>query len=68
MARADNLAQDLTDRLIFRTTDTTLWCDGNDNVAGGLTLLADFQDGAVMRFQDMLIMYAGTGIETLSRT
>ena len=53
--RADNLAQDSNDRFIFRTTDQTLWFDANGNVAGGLTLVADLQTGAVVTAADILI-------------
>ena len=54
-SRADNLAQDGNDRFIFRTTDQTLWFDANGNVAGGLTLVADLQTGAVVTAADILI-------------
>ena len=52
-ARGDNHAQDGNDRFIFRTTDETLWFDRNGSAAGGLTLLADLQDGAVVAFTDI---------------
>ena len=54
-SRADNLAQDADDRFIFRTTDQTLWFDSNGNGAGGLTLVADLQSGAVVTAADILI-------------
>lgn len=52
-SRADNLAQDGSDRFTFRSTDTTLWFDANGNAAGGLTLVADLQAGAVMNAGDI---------------
>ncbi|EYD76425.1 calcium-binding protein, hemolysin-type [Rubellimicrobium mesophilum DSM 19309] len=54
--RADNLAQDADDRFIFRTTDRTLWFDGNGNAAGGLTLVADLQTGATVTSADVLLI------------
>jgi Ca2+-binding RTX toxin-like protein len=54
-ARTDNHAQDANDRFIFRTTDTTLWFDKNGNAAGGLTLIADLQAGAVMVAADIYV-------------
>ena len=54
-SRADNLAQDANDRFIFRTTDQTLWFDVNGNAAGGLTMIADLQAGAVVTATDILI-------------
>ena len=53
--RSDNLAQDPNDRFIFRTGDATLWFDSNGSSAGGLTLLADLQAGAVVTYQDIVI-------------
>jgi Ca2+-binding RTX toxin-like protein len=53
--RVDNVAQDNDDRFIFRTTDRTLWFDANGNGAGGLTMLADLQAGAVVTAADILI-------------
>lgn len=54
--RADNVAQDADDRFIFRSTDATLWFDANGNLAGGLTFLADLQDGAVLTSADILLV------------
>jgi Ca2+-binding RTX toxin-like protein len=54
--RADTLAQDADDRFIFNTTDTTLWFDSNGNAAGGLTLVADLQAGAVVTYLDILLV------------
>ncbi|WP_210527930.1 calcium-binding protein [Rubellimicrobium arenae] len=54
--RADNLAQDAGDRFIFRTTDRTLWFDGNGSARGGLTLVADLQDGAMLTHADILLV------------
>ncbi len=53
--RADNHAQDANDRFIFRTTDRTLWFDANGKAAGGLTLIADLQGGAVVSANDIQI-------------
>lgn len=53
--RADNIAQDGDDRFIFRTTDRTLWFDGNGNLAGGLFMVADLQAGAVVTALDILL-------------
>jgi len=56
VTRADNLAQDADDRFIFRTTDQTLWFDANGNAAGGLTMVADLQAGAVLTHLDILLV------------
>ena len=56
VVRADNLAQDADDRFIFRTTDKTLWFDKNGVAAGGLTLVADLQAGAVISNLDIVII------------
>lgn len=55
-ARADNMAQDANDFFIFRTTDKTLWFDGNGSAAGGLRMLADLQASAVVTYQDIVIL------------
>jgi len=55
-SRADNLAQDADDRFIFRTTDATLWFDVNGNAAGGLTMIADLQAGAVVSAGDIVLV------------
>lgn len=55
VAQASNLAPDADDRFIFRTTDGTLWFDSNGSAAGGLTLLADLQAGAILTAADILI-------------
>ena len=54
-SRADNLAQDANDRFIFRTTDQTLWYDANGNAAGGPTMVADLQTGAILSAADILL-------------
>ena len=54
--RADNQAQDANDRFIFRTTDATLWFDVNGSTAGGLSLIADLQAGAVVTSPDILLI------------
>jgi len=55
-SRADNHAQDANDRFIFRTTDATLWFDQNGNAAGGLTMIADLQAGAVVSAGDIVLV------------
>ncbi|TNC52300.1 calcium-binding protein [Rubellimicrobium rubrum] len=54
--RADNVAQDSNDRFVFRTTDETLWFDSNGKFKGGLTLLADLQDGITLAYNDILLV------------
>lgn len=56
VARADNLAQDGNDRFIFDTARSDLWYDRNGDRAGGLTLLADLQAGAVMTAADIFLL------------
>jgi len=56
IVRADNLAQDADDRFIFRTTDQTVWFDSNGNAAGGLTMVADLQAGAMLTAADFLLV------------
>lgn len=56
VAHASNLAIDPDDRFIFRTTDATLWFDSNGVASGGLTLLADLQNGAMLTAADILII------------
>ena len=56
ITRADNLAQDANDNFIYRTTDNTLWFDSNGNAAGGLTLIADLQAGAVVSAADIFMV------------
>ncbi len=55
VARADRNAQDADDRFIFRTTDTTLWFDGDGNGAGAAIMIANLQAGATMAFDDIFI-------------
>ena len=55
-SRADNVAQDATDRFIFRTTDRTVWFDVDGNGSRGPALVADLQAGAVFdRFGIVII-------------
>jgi Ca2+-binding RTX toxin-like protein len=54
-ARADNVAQDGTDRFIFRTTDTTLWYDADGTGAAAAVMLADLQAGVSLVASDILI-------------
>lgn len=51
-----NVAATAEVRFIFRTTDATLWFDSNGNGAGGLTLVADLQDGASVWATDILLV------------
>ena len=55
-SRADNLAQDGTDRFIFRTTDATLWFDVDGTGSAVPTLIADLQAGAVVTSADVLLV------------
>lgn len=55
-SRADNLAQDATDRFIFRTTDHTLWFDVDGTGAGAAIMLADLQAGAVVTAGDIFLI------------
>lgn len=55
-ARADNVAQDLDDRFIFRTSDATLWLDSNGSAEGGLKLVADLQGGALLASTDIFVV------------
>ena len=54
--RADNLAQDGTDRFVFRTTDHTLWFDADGTGAGAAVMLADLQTGAVVTAADIFLI------------
>ena len=54
--RADNLAQDSTDRFIFNTTDQTLWYDEDGNGTIAAVLVADLQAGASLTFADIQII------------
>jgi hypothetical protein len=51
--RADKLAQDADDRIIFRTADQTLWLNVSGTGVGGLSLIADQQASAVMSAADI---------------
>ena len=55
ITRGDNLAQEADDRFIFCTTDKTLWFDANGSAAGGLSLVADLQQSAVVTSTDLTI-------------
>lgn len=54
-SRADNAAQDADDRVIFRTTDQTLWYDQDGTGAEFAVMVADLQAGASMTFADIVI-------------
>ena len=57
VVRADNVAQNATQRFIFNTTDKTLWFDANGNLSAGLTLVCDMQQGAAtMTALDILLI------------
>ncbi|ETD00829.1 calcium-binding protein [Rhodobacter capsulatus] len=56
LARNDNLAQDASDRFIFRTTDTTLWFDADGSGAGAAVLVADLQAGAALTAADIVLI------------
>lgn len=53
--RADNVAQDWSDRFIFRTTDATLWFDADGKGVAAPVLVADLQDGATLAYSQILI-------------
>lgn len=55
-ARADNVAQDASDRFIFRTTDATLWFDADGTGAGAAVLVADLQAGATLTAADIVLI------------
>lgn len=55
-ARGDNQAQTDAHRLIFRTTDTTLWYDRDGTGAAAPVMLADLQPSATLSFLDFLIV------------
>jgi Ca2+-binding RTX toxin-like protein len=50
-----NLAGDANDRFIFRTTDRTLWFDGNGTGTGGPVLVADLQPSALVTAADIVL-------------
>ncbi|MFN0193023.1 MAG: hypothetical protein ACKVP5_13780 [Aestuariivirga sp.] len=56
VTRADNAAQDVFDRFVFRTTDKTLWFDVDGSGAAAAILVADLQQGATMTHADILIV------------
>lgn len=56
ITRMDNVAQQADDHFIFRSSDATLWFDVNGNAAGGLTMVADLQAGAVVTAVDILVI------------
>lgn len=49
----DTVALSASVRFIFDTADTTLWFDANGKAAGGLTMIADLQNGAVVGLSDL---------------
>jgi Ca2+-binding RTX toxin-like protein len=56
VSRTSHLAEDATDRFVFRTTDQTLWYD-SDGVGGARSvLLADLQAGVVLEARHLLII------------
>jgi Ca2+-binding RTX toxin-like protein len=54
-SRADNLAQDDSDRFIFRTSDRTLWFDVDGNLSVAAIMVADLQANATMTASDILL-------------
>ena len=54
--RSDNLAQDSTDRFIFRITDKTLWFDEDGNGTEAAVMVADLQASATVTFSDIQII------------
>ncbi len=50
-----DVARDADDRFVFQASNATLWFDANGSAAGGLTLIADAQAGAVIRADDVWI-------------
>jgi Ca2+-binding RTX toxin-like protein len=49
-----NRAADSSDRLIYNTSDTTLWYDSNGSAAGGTkVMIADFGAGVRLTFDDI---------------
>jgi Ca2+-binding RTX toxin-like protein len=54
--RPDNHAQNTDVRFVFRTTDQTLWFDVDGSASRGPVLIADFQVGAVLTNQDILLI------------
>lgn len=56
VARGDNTAQTDAQRLIFRTTDTTLWYDRDGRGTATPVILADLQPSATLSFLDFLIV------------
>lgn len=53
---AGAVALDAGDRIVFDTSNGKLWFDSNGNSAGGRTLLADLQAGAVVTAADILLL------------
>lgn len=49
------LAQDASDRFVFRSTDATLWFDADGTGAAAAVLLATFAPGTQLTAQDILI-------------
>lgn len=50
-----NISGHITDRIIFRTTDTTVWFDADGTGPLAPVLLADLQAGAVLTTQNILV-------------
>jgi len=55
VTRADNKAQDADDRLIFRTTDHSLWFDTDGIGGAGPTLLCTVQSSVILTAADLNI-------------
>ena len=56
VSRADNLAQDTSDRFVFRTTDATLWFDVDGKGGAAVVMIADLQAGAVVTAADIFLL------------
>lgn len=56
VSRTDNRAQDADDRFIFRTTDGTLWFDADGKGGSAAVLIADLQEGAVLKAADIWVL------------
>jgi len=53
---AVDVAQDATDRFIFRTSDTTLWFDADGNGATAARLVADLDAAVVLAATDLFLI------------
>jgi Ca2+-binding RTX toxin-like protein len=56
LASTTNRAGDISDRFIFRTTDSTLWYDADGTGRQPAILIADLKDGVAMSSSDIFIV------------